>query len=66
MKGKIKTLKENGFGFIQAEGMEKDIFFHRNGLVGIEFDELKEGMDVTFETEQSPKGMNAVNVQVAG
>ncbi|OGZ18004.1 MAG: cold-shock protein [Candidatus Lloydbacteria bacterium RIFOXYC12_FULL_46_25] len=65
MKGTIKTLKENGFGFIKADGMEKDLFFHRNGLVGVEFDELREGDTVTFETENSPKGMNAVNVQRA-
>jgi CspA family cold shock protein len=65
MTGIIKTLKENGFGFIKAEGMEKDLFFHRNALVGVEFDALKEGMAVTFETEQSPKGLNAVNVQLA-
>ncbi len=66
MKGTIKTLKENGFGFIKADGMEKDMFFHRNGLVGIQFDDLKEGMEVTFETEQTPDGRtNAVNVQAA-
>ena len=65
MKGTIKTLKENGFGFIKADGMEKDLFFHRNGLVGVEFDELREGDAVTFETENSPKGMNAVNVRRA-
>lgn len=65
MKGTIKTLKENGFGFIKADGMEKDLFFHRNGLVGVEFDELREGDTVTFETEDGPKGMSAVNVQRA-
>ncbi|MCX6712457.1 MAG: cold shock domain-containing protein, partial [Candidatus Vogelbacteria bacterium] len=38
MTGTIKTLKENGFGFITAEGMEKDLFFHRNALVGANFE----------------------------
>jgi len=65
MKGTIKTLKENGFGFITAEGMAKDLFFHSNSLVGAAFNDLREGDEVTFETEDSPKGMNAVNVQRA-
>jgi CspA family cold shock protein len=34
-------------------------------LVGVSFDEIQEGDHVTFEAEQSPKGMNAVNVQRA-
>ena len=65
MKGTIKTLKEKGFGFITAEGMGKDLFFHMNSLVGTDFNELREGDTVTFETEESPKGLSAVNVQRA-
>lgn len=65
MKGTIKKLTDKGFGFISADGMEKDLFFHSNALVGVQFDELNEGDAVTFETEESPKGMNAVNVQRA-
>lgn len=65
MTGTIKRLTDKGFGFITGEGLEKDLFFHSNSLVGITFNELKEGDMVTFETEQSPKGLNAVNVQIA-
>ena len=65
MTGTIKTLKEQGFGFITAEGLAKDLFFHKNGLVGVQFDELHEGDNVSFETEEGPKGMSAVNVQRA-
>ncbi len=65
MKGTIKKVTANGFGFISAEGMGKDVFFHSNALVGVKFDELREGDAVTFETEESPKGLNAVNVQRA-
>ena len=43
--------------------MDKDVFFHSKSLVGVTFDELREGDEVTFDTEDSPKGMNAVNVQ---
>lgn len=63
MTGTIKRLTDKGFGFITAEGLEKDLFFHSNSLVGVTFDELKEGDAVSFETEESPKGLNATNVQ---
>ncbi|PJC52765.1 MAG: cold-shock protein, partial [Candidatus Magasanikbacteria bacterium CG_4_9_14_0_2_um_filter_42_11] len=41
-----------------------DLFFHAKALVGVEYDQLKEGDAVTFDLEESPKGMNAVNVQL--
>ncbi|MBI2120622.1 MAG: cold shock domain-containing protein [Parcubacteria group bacterium] len=63
MTGVIKKLTEKGFGFISGEGLEKDLFFHMNALVGVHFDELHEGDSVSFDTEESPKGLNAVNVQ---
>ena len=63
MTGTIKRLTDKGFGFITGEGLAKDLFFHSNSLVGVTFDELKEGDAVSFETEQSPKGLNATNVQ---
>lgn len=65
MTGVIKALTDKGFGFISVEGQEKDIFFHTNSLVGVQYNELREGDTVSFETEMSPKGMNAVNVQRA-
>ncbi len=43
MNGKIKTLKEKGFGFISSDSLDKDIFFHSNSLVGVTFEELREG-----------------------
>ena len=63
MNGVIKKKTDKGFGFITVDGMEKDLFFHSKSLVGVTFDELREGDKVTFETEESPKGLNAVNVQ---
>ena len=65
MQGIVKKKLERGFGFISAQGMEKDLFFHSKALVGITFDELQEGDAVSFDTEDSPKGMNAVNVKRA-
>jgi CspA family cold shock protein len=65
MTGTIKKMTDKGFGFITGEGLAKDLFFHSKALIGVRFDELREGDAVTFETEESPKGMNAVNVQRA-
>jgi CspA family cold shock protein len=65
MTGTIKALTDKGFGFIAVEGQEKDLFFHSNSLVDVQFNELREGDALTFETEMSPKGMNAVNVKRA-
>lgn len=63
LKGKIKRMiRDRGFGFIEAED-GKEIFFHQTGLVEVDFDELKEGDEVEFETEQSPKGARATNVK---
>ena len=65
MTGQIKKITDKGFGFIASESLAKDVFFHSNSLVGVRFDELREGDAVSFETEDSQKGMNAVNVQRA-
>lgn len=65
MTGVIKKKTDKGFGFITAEGMDKDLFFHSKSLVGVTFDELNEGDQVTFDVEDSPKGKNAVNVKKA-
>jgi CspA family cold shock protein len=62
MEGTIKTLTEKGFGFITVEGEEKDLFFHRNELKGVEYEELKVGDKVSFEKVESEKGFNATNV----
>jgi cold shock protein len=61
-QGKIARLTDRGFGFIAQEGVEKDLFFHSNELQGVEFNELREGDEVTFEVADSPKGQNAVKV----
>ncbi len=62
MEGTIKTLTEKGFGFITIDGEEKDLFFHKNELKGVRYEDLKIGDRVTFEKTDSPKGPNAVNV----
>jgi cold shock protein len=68
MTGTIKKLNERGFGFIEQDGQTGDLFFHKSALVGVTFEELKEGDKVTFdkkEGEPGGKGPSAVNVSRA-
>ncbi len=63
MNGAIKTLvREKGFGFIAREGVEKDLFFHKESLNGVSFEDLNEGDQVTFEVVEGAKGPAAANV----
>ena len=62
MEGTIKTLTEKGFGFITVDGETKDLFFHKNELKGVTYEELRVGDKVSFDKAESPKGPNAVNV----
>ncbi len=64
-KGTVKTVTGKGFGFITKEGAEKDIFFHENSLEGdLATRKLKEGDEVTFDVEETSRGLNAVNIKL--
>ena len=63
MEGKIKKIMtQRGFGFIEVDE-EKDIFFHCSGLKNMDFEDLQEGDLVTFEVEESSKGLRAIDVE---
>lgn len=61
-EGTIKRLTDRGFGFIDP-GDGKDVFFHMSSLVGVTFDDLREGQKVEFEIGEGPKGPRAENVK---
>lgn len=63
-EGIIARLTDRGYGFISRDGEEKDLFFHSNELVDVEFNDLKEGDKVTFEVAEGPKGPNATKVSL--
>lgn len=65
MQGVIKKLTDKNFGFITAEGQDKDLFFHANEVEGVQFNELNEGDAVTFEVSDTPKGPAATKVNKA-
>ncbi|MCK9343406.1 MAG: cold-shock protein [Massilibacteroides sp.] len=48
-----------GFGFITPDEGGKDVFVHQNGLT----DEIDEGDKVSYDVEETPKGLNALNVK---
>ena len=64
-KGTITRLTDRGFGFISRDGEDKDLFFHSSELQGVEYSDLREGDEVTFEVTESPKGPAATNVAKA-
>ncbi len=64
MQGTIKKLTDKNFGFISMDD-GKELFFHANNLDGVEFSQLREGDEVTFEIENTPKGNAAVQVKKA-
>lgn len=66
MTGVIKKImSDKPFGFITVEGRDKDLFFHKDKVVGV-FEDLKEGDTVTFDEDTTgEKGPAAVNVQKA-
>ena len=61
-KGTIARLTDRGFGFIARENEEKDLFFHSNDLKDVQFNDLREGDEVSFEVVEGQKGPNATNV----
>lgn len=61
--GKIKTLKDKGFGFINT-GEKKDMFFHLRELRNVNFDDLQVGDKVEFDVEEGDKGKFAVNIDL--
>ncbi|MEC8557473.1 MAG: cold-shock protein [Planctomycetota bacterium] len=64
-EGTIKRITDKGFGFIAQEGSNKDMFFHSSALVGVNYNDLREGQKVTFTVGEGPKGPRAENVQLA-
>jgi len=64
-QGTVKTVTDKGFGFITKEGSDKDVFYHENSLEGeLAVRKLKVGDVVTFDVEETPKGINAINIKL--
>jgi CspA family cold shock protein len=58
--GVVKFFNEaKGFGFIKGEDGQ-EIFVHVSGLT----EDIRENDNVTFDTQEGKKGLNAINVKV--
>lgn len=64
-KGTVKWFNnQKGYGFITSED-GTDVFVHYTGIAGTDskiFKALDDGAEVTFDTEEGAKGIQACNV----
>ncbi len=63
INGFIQTvLYKGGYGFVQPLDDDKGIFFYRKAVLKPTFEELKEGMQVTFIIVNTPRGRKAIGI----
>lgn len=61
--GTVKWFNNSkGFGFITPSDGSADVFVHFSAIQTEGFKSLTEGQQVTFETQNGPKGPSAINV----
>ena len=66
INGKVKWFNvTKGYGFIEREDKEKDVFVHSSAVREAGLKYLNEGDELTFEVENTDKGPSAVNLQKA-
>ena len=68
MQGTIKKVISNkGYGFIDSESQEGDLFFHKSNLgSNLDFSNLQEGTSVEFDVSEGRRGPEATNIKLAG
>ena len=63
LQGKVKWYNPTkGYGFIEREDKEKDVFVHSSAAQAASLN-LNEGDQLTFEITETQKGNSAVNLQ---
>ena len=62
-EGTIKRLTDKGFAFIE-DGSGTDVFFHMSSVEGVQYDDLQEGQQGSYNVGTGPKGPRAENVRL--
>ena len=66
LQGKVKWFNPTkGFGFIERDDKEKDVFVHVSAVRDAGMNGLDEGQALPFDVEDGPKGPSAVNLKTA-
>jgi CspA family cold shock protein len=61
--GKVKWFNNaKGYGFINEDGKDEDLFAHYSAIEMEGYKTLKAGQPVSFEIIQGPKGLHAVKI----
>jgi cold shock CspA family protein len=64
--GKVMQIfPEDGYGFIETPD-GREIYFHRNSVLDVSFEDLQLGTDVRFTEEEGDKGPQASTVRPVG
>ncbi len=64
MQGKVKWFSpEKGYGFIEQDDEERDVFVHFSAIQEEGFKTLEEGQDVEFDIVEGERGPQAANVE---
>ena len=64
LQGKVKWFNPTkGFGFIEREDKEKDVFVHVTAVKAAGIRTLQENDKLEFTLEDGPKGPSAVNLK---
>ena len=59
--GKVDFFNDTGgYGFIETDESDEDVFFHMEDVGG---PDLEEGEEVEFDIEQAEKGPRATNLE---
>lgn len=62
-RGRIKKMvRDRGFGFIRGDD-GKEVFFHRSGMNGADYDSVSEGDAVEYVIQEGPRGARAEHVR---